>query len=193
MSFNRELIIKRYDEACTRKSDINELLPYLRGVAEAAECKHITEFGVRQPTSTWALLAAEPDRLISYDIARDRGVDEVEMFAPQGVYQFIEGNVLDVEIEPTEMLFIDTFHTMEQLALELKLHADKVSKIMAFHDTHTYWEKGEPPYDGIKQQMWESGRGLKYALQPWLQRHPEWRVDFRTDKNNGLTIIQRYK
>lgn len=181
-------ILARYDLACETPSDINELLPYLRVVAE--QCDHITEMGVRSPTSTWAFLAANPDRLISYDIARWEGVDEVEAKAPEGVFTFIKANVLDVVIEETDFLFIDTFHTASQLELELYLHGDKARKYIGFHDTNTFWETGEPPYEGIPSEV-ACGRGLKYAVEPFLFKNPEWRIDFQTAKNNGLTIIKR--
>lgn len=72
--FNK--IIEKYNNLCKTPSDIYKLLPYLHNYAK--KCKHITEMGVRTPTSTYAFLAAKPYKLISYDISRSTRVDEVE-------------------------------------------------------------------------------------------------------------------
>jgi hypothetical protein len=48
---------------------------------------------------------------------------------------YLGNNVLEVEIEETELLFIDTYHYYAQLKKELKLHAGKISRYIAFHDT----------------------------------------------------------
>jgi len=55
-----------FEERCRRPSDINEHLVTLRDLA--ANCAHVTEFGVRKGVSTFALLHGQPNRLISYDI-----------------------------------------------------------------------------------------------------------------------------
>ena len=183
----KQEILNRYDLACDTPSDINELLPFLRAVAE--QCEYITEMGVRNPTSTWAFLAGDPTILVSYDIARWQGVDEVEELAPDGVFQFVLQDVLQADIGETDFLFIDTFHTASQLERELARHAGKVRKFIGFHDTTTFWENGEPPYEGIPAEV-ACGRGLRYALEPFLASG-EWVIDFRTAINNGLTIIRR--
>lgn len=185
---NRQQILQKYEEKVAQPSDINELLGFLRSVAE--QCEHITEMGVRNPTSTWAFLAGNPKKLISYDIARWEAVDEVEKIAPEGVFSFVLADVLQVDIEETDFLFIDTFHTASQLERELERHAGKVRKYIGFHDTTTFWENGEPSYEGIPSEV-ACGRGLRYALETFLEQHQEWKVDFRTQINNGLMIIKR--
>lgn len=177
----------RYKELCDTPSDINELLPHLYAYSKGY--KHITEMGTRRAVSTYAFLESKPRTLICYDIARYEEIDQVEVAAKQaGVkLKFHQANVLDIEIEPTDFLFIDTFHTAEQLSQELKLHADKVKNRIAFHDTTTFWNEGEIPYEGTLGY----GTGLKYALEPFLTDHPEWSILFKTDANNGLTVIEK--
>jgi len=183
-------ILDKYDEKCATPSDINELLPYL--LQYAKECEHITEMGVRNPTSTYAFLAANPKKLISYDIARWELVDEAERLAKEcGVdWEFIQANVLDIEIEETDMCMIDTYHSCLQLEQELKLHAGKVRKYLCFHDVATFGRVSEPPYEGIRAGL-NDGRGLMDAIEPFLIEHPEWRVRFMTGINNGLLILER--
>ncbi|GAB3927965.1 class I SAM-dependent methyltransferase [Mucilaginibacter myungsuensis] len=179
-------IDKKYKEAVASPSDINRLLPHLFHFAK--KCKHITEMGVRRPTSTYAFLAAKPDLLVSYDIDRSTGVDTVEELAP-GIFKFILGNTLEVEIDETDFLFIDTYHTATQLEHELALHQNKVRRYLGFHDTLSFWEHGEPPYGGMPKTM-ACGRGLKHAILPLL-KSSQWRIAFMTDKNNGLLILER--
>lgn len=62
----KNLIFVNYTESRKVKSDINELLPHI--VRFAQDVEHVTEFGVRDVVSTWALLAAYPKALRSYDI-----------------------------------------------------------------------------------------------------------------------------
>ncbi len=173
-----------YQQKCATPSDINQLLPYLKQYGEM--CEYITEFGVRQPTSTYAFLAANPKKLISYDIIKHPDVDLIN----EPNFEFILGDTLDIEIEETDFLFIDTFHTATQLELELAKHAHKVKKFLGFHDIFTYGHIGEQPYEGITRPV-ACGRGLWAALNPFLNKNKEWVIEFRTDINNGLLILRR--
>lgn len=180
-------IKEHYELAKNTPSDINEHMEALYGFA--LQCKHITEMGVRGVVSTWAFLNARPDKLVCYDIGKHPNVDTAFNTAmEEGIdMAFHEMDVLKVDIEETDFLFIDTFHSATQLERELKRHAGKVRKYIGFHDTHTFWLTGEPAYEGMGDVA--CGRGLKYALEPFLENNPEWKVVYRTNRNNGLTII----
>lgn len=173
---------EKYQELCNTPSDIYMHLPKLREYAE--KCKHVTEMGMRTGVSTYALLSAKPRKLVSYDIDDcPESINVYRQAEKDGViFTFIQASVLEVEIEPTEMLFIDTFHTGTQCANELRMHADKVSKYIAFHDVEIFWQNGE---DGNKEG------GLKYAIEPFMEAHKEWKEIYRTDVNNGLLILER--
>jgi hypothetical protein len=179
-------ILEKYEQVCNTPSDINQLLPYLRAVAD--ECDHITELGVRTPTSTWALLAGNPKKLVSYDIVKDPKVSEVEALAPN--FEFVLGSSLEVELEETDFLFIDTYHTALQLEKELALHASKARRYIGFHDIFSYGDVAEKIYPGIDPAL-NDGRGINYAIYPFLQDHPEWVKSFQTHANNGLLILKR--
>lgn len=180
-----------YQQECERESDINEHLPVLRRYAE--ECKHITEMGVRAVVSTWAFLDAKPQRYVGYDIGRYPGVSIAhELCKEEGIsFEFFQKDVLNIAIEETDFLFIDTFHTATQLQRELDLHAHKAKKYIGLHDTFTFWEKGEVSYVPVPENHTNCGRGLKYAIDPFLAKHPEWMIHYKTDKNNGLIILKR--
>jgi hypothetical protein len=182
-------LLDKYDEKCSQPSDINELLPYLYQYATL--CETICEMGVRNPTSTYAFLAANPKKLVSYDIARWELVDEAERLAKEcGVnFEFILQDVLEADIEETDFLFIDTLHDYSQLKQELARHSGKVRKYIGFHDTTSFEWVGEPPYEGIKPGR-ADGIGIWPAIQEVLDSG-EWILEFRTTINNGLTVIRR--
>jgi hypothetical protein len=184
-------IIEKFNLLCATPSDINEHLPKLKEYGE--KCNHITEMGVRGVVSTWAFLAANPEKLVSYDIYTDsRLAEAIEAAKEENIdFNFIEQNVLEADIEETDFLFIDTYHTASQLEKELALHAGKVARYIGFHDTTTFWINGEPPYEGINHNGLSCGRGLKFALETFLANNPDWVIAYRTDANNGLTIIER--
>lgn len=183
---------EKYEELCNTPSDIYMHLPILKEYA--SKCDHITEMGVRAVVSTYALLMGRPQKLIGYDIGEYKAqIEECEEIAEsEGLnWSFVLADVLRVEIEPTDMLLIDTYHTATQLDRELKLHAHKVKKYIAFHDTFTFWVHGEESYGSVSDKGTNCGRGLKYAIEPFLESHPEWREIYRTDANNGMLIIER--
>ena len=170
-----------YKEKCELPSDINEHLPTLKHYAEA--CAHVTEFGVRSIVSTWALLAARPAKLISYDINPPPNLQQVlNVIKETNIqFEFRLNNVLEITIEPTDMLFIDTLHQYGQIKKELELHADKVSKYIAFHDTYLFANIGED----------KQSPGIWQAIQEFLDSHPEWTICEQVEYNNGLTVVKR--
>jgi 2-polyprenyl-3-methyl-5-hydroxy-6-metoxy-1,4-benzoquinol methylase len=175
------------DFACRNPSDINEHIPTLRSYAE--QCAHITEFGVRWVVSTWALLAGKPGHMVSYDINYHNDIEQVKTIAAQnGVgFRFIQGSTLKVDIEETDLLFIDTLHTYNQLRQELMLHADKVRKYIILHDTNTYAHRGMEPNVGGDNVPF----GLMDALAEFQQENPHWKTKEIFWNNNGLTVLER--
>lgn len=172
-----ETINRKFNELKNTHSDINEHLPVLKRYAE--ECDTAVEFGVRGAVSTWALLCGIKKKLTSYDLNYHRNIKEVED-AGKSKFQFIKADDLKIEIEETDLLFIDTWHCAHQLRKELKLHAKKVRKYLIFHDTYTFGEIGEDGTDG-----------LKMALNEFLDDNPEWTIKEQLTNNNGLTVLQR--
>lgn len=165
-------------------SDINEHLPTLKIYAE--NCDHVTEFGVRSVVSTYGFMAGRPRIIRSYDIqpVENFGVDSgyLSFLAAQiGIdFQFLLGNTLEIEIEQTDLLFIDTLHTYNQLKRELELHSSKVNKYIVLHDTTTFADIGE--YDEL---------GLWPAVEEFVNANENWVIQARYINNNGLTILKR--
>lgn len=167
-----EVIEEEYQRSCETPSDINEHLPALRAFAE--KCTHVTEFGVRNGQSTRAFLASG-SALRSYDLYIDGAVkilfDRAKNKGRDVEYSI--GNTLEIDIEPTDMLFIDTEHSTEQVRGELNLHGDKVRKYIAFHDTWIFRESIMP------------------AIEEFMNRNKSWFICYRADNNNGLLILEK--
>lgn len=182
---------------CKKPSDINEHLPTLRRLA--SECAHVTEFGMRGGMSTLAFLAAQPKKLVSWDIdpfaVLSQNTLNLLLMSGATVFEPRVGDSLKISIERTDMLFIDSLHTAKQLKSELERHCVPWShvsgdtkckclakKYLVFHDTSTYGWIGE---DG-KQP------GLLGAIDWFTNQYafPVWGLVERYENNNGLLVLR---
>jgi len=198
-----------YQEHCSRRSDINEHLPTLKRYGD--QCATITEMGVRKGVSTSAWLMARPRRLRSYDLdgafflARREATYQRAAAEVGCDFQYVVADVLTLDIEPTDLLFIDTWHVYEQLEAELERHGDKAQKFIELHDTETFGRWGEDP-EWVRWLHWLSRAlrkvtklvpevkrrdGLERAVVAFLAAHPEWQREAHFRNNNGLTILKR--
>lgn len=190
-----EKIKQIYNIKKSSYSDINEHLETIFKFSQ--DCSHITEMGVRNVTSTWPMLLAAPQKLVSYDLYFSEEVKKViELSIEYNLnYEFIVQDVLGTEIENTELLFIDTLHTYNQLTLELHAHSNKVSKYIILHDTITFGLVDEPIYtqaSNIVKNVKVHKQGLMRAVEDFLltPKGQKWEI-FKTYKNNnGLTILK---
>lgn len=174
-----------YTEVRDTPSDISEHVPTLRRLA--SECGHVTEFGVRSGNSTRAIMAGRPGRLVSYDITENEYVQGLfKQFQAEGYpYDYIIADVLEVDIDQTDMLFIDTWHAYDQLILELSANAAKVTRYIVMHDTVTYGLDGEKCYHK------EPKNGLLAAIGEFLVNNRDWHVIEHYQNNNGLTVLEK--
>lgn len=156
-------------------------MPALRSLVK--ECEHVTEFGISEGQSTRAILV-EPVVFRSYDLYLHASV--INLFAAaqsvgRNAYCF-SASTLEIDIEETDLLFIDTLHTYKQLKGELDRHHSKVRKYIAMHDTHTF---------GVSGESTEPDIGLVPAILEFLSEHPEWKVKSHTTVCNGFTVLER--
>jgi hypothetical protein len=190
-----EKILEKYNQHKSTDSDINEHLETLHNLGK--ECSHITEMGVRWVSSTWPLVYSNPKKMISYDILKNPNITEVISLCNEYSinYSFEEKDVLQLEIEPTELLFIDTLHTYNQLTKELEIHSNKVSKYIVLHDTEHFGRKDEVIYEHASNVIKETSptkEGLMTAVEDFLltELGQRWEL-FRVYKNNnGLTVLK---
>jgi hypothetical protein len=165
--------------ACNRVSDINEHLPVLRKYA--LECARVTELGVRGGESTRAFLVAKPLKLISIDLYFDRRAELLKLIA-ESDWDYLCGNSLEVSINETDLLFIDTLHCYSQLKKELELHSLKTRKFIILHDTVSF---------GFMDEGSSLGPGLMPAVKEFLEKNPCWGIKEHLLNNNGLLVLQR--
>lgn len=177
-------IESKFLELCNTPSDINEHLENLFLLSK--RCDTITEFGVRNVVSSYAFAHARPKKLTCVDIYKSDNVDIfLQQCSDENINaEFIHNSTLDIEIEPVDMLFIDTLHTFDQLTKELERHHENVKKYIVMHDTITFGFRDEI-------ETTSTNNGLVPALQNFLNNHPEWVVAQVFENNNGLTILKR--
>jgi len=172
-----------FERACQdTRSDINEHLPTLLKYGKLVD--RITEFGVRGGCSTLAWWHAIPKSLRCYDIAPCEVHDFLMLHVPNSDkfdYKFIRADILEVEIEETDLIFFDTFHSYGQLKKELFLHGNKSRQYLMFHDTVTYGERGE---DCLKP-------GIMAAIDEFMLENSHWLVKEVFTNNNGLIVLRR--
>jgi len=164
-----------FNYASYTKSDINEHLPTMHKYAN--ECDHITEFGVRNGVSTWAWLASKAKIIRCFDIKDVRNNlishhESAKETKKDFTFTCVNTVADKLEIEQTDLLFIDTEHTYEQCSKELKMHGNKVNKYIIFHDTTLCPE-------------------LNKAIEEFISDNKNWKIKEVFTNNNGLTILEK--
>jgi len=143
----------------------------------ASQVDSIVEFGVYTGLSTTAFLSGGVKKLRSYDITNEHlsVLPDLESHATANDidFKFEIGNSLEIEIEETDLLFIDTVHKKKHTLEELRLHADKAKKFIIFHDT-TEWP------------------GVFEAAFEFLLNHHEWHIVEHCNRGSGLLVLGRY-
>lgn len=175
------ILANEYRMAKIGPSDINEHIEILKKLCD--EVESVTEFGVRAGNSTRGILISNVKKIRSYDLYIDRHIAYLfSLVSNEKDAKYEIGNSLTIDIEPTDLLFIDTEHTYEQVKGELSRHHSKVNKYICFHDTHTF---------GIHSEDTSINPGIMPAIMEFMRDHPEWKIDYFTTKNNGFTVLKK--
>lgn len=172
---------EEYINQCSIPSDINEHLSLLYELAK--ECKHCTEFGVGYARSTRAFAAAMDEvngTLHSYEFHLLDGVSGFFEQAKHVATLHLQ-NILDSEIEETDLLLVDSHHTYDQVKQELAKFGDKVRKYIVFHDVELYGLSGQDP----------GSVGIWPAINEWMDSHPQWKIKEHRYNNNGLLVVEK--
>jgi hypothetical protein len=169
----RQLLAK-FIEACDAESDINEHLPTLREYA--LKCKHVTEFGVREGESTKAFLST-PTTFRAYDLYETEAARSLFNLAKQANkdVEYIIVDIMSVDIEDTDLLFIDTYHLYDHLTAELKKHGNKARKYIILHDTKNAQSELAP------------------AIIEFMADNLHWQIELNKINNNGLLVLKRHE
>lgn len=199
-------IERKLTHAIKHHGDIDEHLIYLMKLS--SDCESILECGVRDIVSSWAFVngliinKSNHKKLICSDINPASGAQELATACSEnGIHhKFIVGNDLDMDMEPYDMIFIDTWHIYGQLKRELAKMCSYAKKYIVMHDTEVDKIHGESIRlnDNIDRMIQKSGysreditTGLGRAVDEFLEVHPEWKVKKHFVHENGLTILER--
>ena len=210
----RDLMI-HFQNAKSIPTDIYEHIETLYDYAR--QCDHVTECGMRTCISTWAFvrglyndgivspspLPLHRKRLIGVDLNWHPNINNVQGICTTLGIEFVFrcGNDVDLDLEETDLLFIDTWHVYGHLKRELTKHHVKAKKWIIMHDTTVDEIEGESirmKHD-VTEQMAQSGysreeicKGIWPAVQEFLDAHPtEWVLEKRYTNCNGLTVLKR--
>jgi len=184
-----------YNEKCNIHNDINEHLPVLKKYSE--ECQHITEMGVREAFSTYAFMMGKPEKLVCIDIMPIDEAKVAKLCVDNNIdFKFILNNTTKIDIEETDLLFIDTEHNYLQLKTELLMHANKAKKYIIFHDTVTFGHRDSNAYGCyVNLECIDSDdsqkQGLIPAINEFLEKNKNWKMHEHYTNNNGLMILKR--
>lgn len=203
-----ETIARTYVFFAHQPSDINEHLPRLLELS--LECGSVAEMGVRGAVSTWAFLyglclakkTTDKKQFVCIDLDAPTCLDQLCQLSHQcGIgFQFYKGDSATTTLPIVDMMFIDTWHVYAHLIRELEFHHNRVNKYIVLHDTEVDKFAGESIRENhnIQQKSKSSGypeqdimKGLYFAINEFLETHPEWSIKKHYTNNNGLTVLER--
>lgn len=173
-----------FKEATQGSSDISAHLPFIEYIAY--KCNHCTEFGTRDCFSTAALISGCKGTVISYDLNIGGTVQQLAAIKELPCdWRFVQVDTLEpaFEIDRTDLLFIDTLHTYNQVKGELAKHAHKVNKYIMFHDTYSH---------GIRSLDIPGEEGILRAITEFLDQNNEWELIYEVRFNHGLIMVEKH-
>lgn len=160
-------------------SDMSAHMPLFTFLAR--QCQHITEFGCREGTSTVAFLKGLPPegKLISIDLQKYVQHDDLKKMILPAQWELRYEDILQCEIEETDLLLVDDLHTGEQVRQELQRHGGQVRKWLVFHDTYS---------QGVISQDRAGEPGILGAIEEYCQG---WQLVYECWFNHGLRVYER--
>lgn len=172
-----------------KSSDISAHLPILEYFA--SQCDTITEFGTRYCCSTSALITGAGKRgkntlVTSYDICTTPDIYYLIALERNGKlpckWKFNQKDTVssDFQIEPCDLLFVDTLHTEQHVKKELALHGHMVKKYLIFHDTFS---------QGLESMDRKGERGILYAIREYTK--DSFNLIYNANFNHGLQVWER--
>ena len=195
---------ENYERVCCESSDIYEHIPVLYQLSK--ECSSVVEIGLRDMNSSWGILQglSENPNAPRYYLGVDMCQPPSHIFnnaknlsLANGIaFHFLEANDMDIDLEPADMLFIDSLHTYCHLMYELEKFSPMIQKYIAMHDTSDPWGTIDDceyhgDYSEYPLHFDRKKRGLWAAVVDFLAIHPEWRLKERRLNNHGFTTLER--
>lgn len=192
-----------YQTLCRTPSDVNEHIPFVVDLASTCESilqcggtlgipfvYALSKNGGAKKTLCWIKDFCERNP-VTYLYAKQVGVD----------YSCRVGNLLQMSYSTKyDLVYIDTWHVYGQLIRELALLAPIAKKYIVLRCTETdkvygtalrcgqnimelHRKTGFPPEEIV--------RGTQFAIDEFLEKHPEWSVRNVFTHNHGLIVLER--
>ena len=195
-----------YNRSRSESSPIYQHVSRLKELAK--ECQSVVEIGLYDMTSSWGILrglseshSPSPSYLgIDIRIPEEQRIEKaVQICESLGIqFKFVNDNDLDIEIEPADMIFIDSLHTYCHLTYELEKFSPMAKKYIAMHDTSEPWGIDDDhdyrgDYSEYPPEIDRSKRGLWPAVTDFLAKHPEWSLLERRLNCHGFTVLKRVR
>lgn len=175
------------------------------------ECTIITQIGSysdAQSSKILKVLAKDrnlPDKkkitFIDLAFPEPKAYARLKKFAKKNKIHLFFWRVEDayIEIESTDMLYIDSLRTYYHLSHELRTFSKNVRKYICIPRMYVedVLEEGEEAeYTGNFSEyhvpLFTNKRGVWTAVRDFLETHPEWEMDSRfLEKNRGLLVLKR--
>lgn len=175
-----------YDLVC-KKDPLKDSIIYDMDVilAIAKEVDHITELGVHKCNSIYGWLAGEPKKVVGVDIKSQPEWEVLKEIVADTTLnlELIISNDLEVVLEETDLLFIDSLHTYNHVCALLRIHQEKVKKYIVLHDVYTI--------DGTVGKG-KIGPQLHKAVMRFLDITDEWK-EIKHTRDCGLFFMERVK
>jgi hypothetical protein len=135
----------------------------------------ITELGHYQGCSTAVWLKCRPKKLVTIDYANHLPIKEYKSIADDiGVdMRVIIEDDLKIDIDYTDLLFIDTMHTEDHTYNELVKHGNKSKKYIAFHDVN-------PKIFGTQK-----------GIDKWLETNKDWKTFYHDINECGFLVLEK--
>jgi hypothetical protein len=166
----------------------NEMLMQL-----ASEVESVGELGVNQGTSFCFLMLQKPKKIVGVDISlkKWRLGSMTSMALEPLALEFMKENPMEYKmyecsstntkcVNDLDMLHIDSLHHPNHLQQELDIHASRVNRYIAFHDTK------------LKNRETTGEYALWKVVDRFLNDHPEWELkEHYTEGRVGHAAIQR--
>lgn len=191
---NMEAMEALYQERSSAPDQMSFHMGRLRELA--SECETAVEFGVRRANSSVALLLGVKRQLTSYDIEWPQRyahlISRIEAAAGPKWLK-IPRDSREAEFQETDLLFIDSLHTYDQVAAELR-HADRVRKFLVFHDSISHGSIGQDPVKRKDATTWVPNpevMGIRPAIDHFMIAHRDWRIRDHFTDHSGLLVLER--
>ncbi len=147
----------------------------------ASQSQTVVVLGRYAGCSTLALLAGQPERIVSIEFRPQLNWDALlASKAGKTALELRQGDSRSADIPECDLLLIDAQHTADAVWSELVRHAPNVRHWIALHDTVVLGENGH------------NGRpGILPAVRRYLRENPEWSVVEARDDAPGMIYLSR--